>query len=327
MNIMDTLNKKYSRIASHVDFDELFNTRLIFIGTGASTHMIEWFARLGIKKFTLCDLDVVEHKNMAAQGFDYDDIGRPKVDAISAKIKRIEFERDNPTVPKLDIITFNQDFLTLTDEEIMAGDGNKILIMASDYHPVQARGSRLALKFEIPTFWVGIYREAMAGEIIFFDNSGAENEKIGTNMPCYRCITHTRYKSFDRHHLEAHLNGNYEGTGTSSGLPMAATFIDSILGHIIVGAIHQSDSGNQHARLYNRLKSEGRNLIQTQLSPEYLLGEEDLFSQITGNDVISFNTLFQTEPAVEDCPDCNHFVKQLTVNCGHAATSTDYTAE
>jgi molybdopterin/thiamine biosynthesis adenylyltransferase len=327
---MIDLVEKYSRISSHIDFDELFDHRLIFIGTGASTHLIEWFARLGVKKFTLCDLDIVEHKNLAVQGFDYDDVGSSKVDAVKKRLERIEFEKGNENVPALDVITFNQDFLTLTDEEVFSGDGKKILIMASDYHPVQARGSRLALKYSVPTFWVGIYREAMAGEIIFFDNSNADEDfnMQKSLQPCYRCITKTRYESFDKRHLASHKKGEFNGAGKSSGLPMAATYIDSILGHLIIGAIHQTDLNNRHARLYTKLKSEGRNLIQTQLSPEYLLGSEDIFEQAKGKDMISFNTLFQHEKVDEECPDCKTFYSLINEEkSSNYTVTTDYTLE
>jgi len=76
------------------------------------------------------------------------------------------------------------------------------------------------------------------------------------------------------------------------------------------------------------LKSEGRNLIQTQLSPEYLLGSEDIFEQAKGKDMISFNTLFQHEKVDEECPDCKTFYSLINEEkSSNYTVTTDYTLE
>ncbi|WP_270796697.1 ThiF family adenylyltransferase [Aeromonas sp. QDB11] len=301
------MNEKYQRIINHVNFENLWNTRLIFVGTGASSHLIEWLCRLGFKKFTLIDIDIVEQKNLATQNFTLEDVGSAKVTALAKRLEQLHFEKDNPNVPQLDVVTYHQDFLSMSDDEVMQGDEQKVLILASDYHPVQAKGSRLSIKYDIPSFWVGIYREGMAGEIVFYDTADGD-------LPCYRCITQSRYSSFDSNWKKPKA-----GLGRSSGLPMAATLIDSVLGHLIVGAVHVDDPDNQHGRLYKRLRCEGKNLIQMQFSPEYRLGTEDIFSQIYGKDVVTFNTLFQSELKNHDCPDCQHFKNNMHT------TSTDYT--
>ena len=54
----------------------------------------------------------------------------------------------------------------------------------------------------------------------------------GYDLPCYRCITESRYEFFDKNRLSDHLRGDNTGAGRSAGLPMAASFIDAVLAHL-----------------------------------------------------------------------------------------------
>jgi molybdopterin/thiamine biosynthesis adenylyltransferase len=254
------------------------------------------------------------------QAFRRSDIGRYKAECLAEIIDDIQFEKNNPSVPNLDVITYNADFLSLSEDEILAGDGRKIIIMGTDYHPAQARGNRFGLKFDIPVFWMGIYKNGEAGEIIFI------NPYAEPSLPCYRCITKSRYEAFDRNHMKGHLIENINGRGTSSGLPMVAQFIDSVAAHLVIGCIHKDISDNPHGRLYNRLLVERRNFIQLQLNPDYRLAGENIFEQINGPDIVSFNTLFQQDEINVQCPDCSGVYR-----CGHfnlfAWQNTDYLKE
>ena len=102
---------------------------------------------------------------------------------------------------------------------------------------------------------------------------------------------------------------------------MAADYIDAILNHLIIGAIHIEVDKNQHAKLFRKLLKEGRNFIQCQLDPDYKLNDnEDIFAQIKkGPDLIAFNTIFQQENARIDCLDCSLNHKKWVI--------TDYTKE
>jgi len=295
---LNVLNEKYCRISSHVDFPSMFNTRIILVGAGAASHMAISLARMGIKKFTIIEPDLVEEKNLAVHAYRRSDIGRPKAECLAEIMHDIEFEKGNPSIPKLDVITYVKDFLSLGDDDILVGDGEKILIMGTDYHPAQARGNRIGLKYYIPVFWMGIYRNGAAGEIIFID-PGAKR-----SLPCYRCITKDRYQFFDDNHKKDHLNGGKQGQGISSGLPMAASFIDSVATHLVIGYINKDIPDNPHGQLYKRLLDEKRNFIQLQLNPEYRLAGENIFKQLNGPDIVSFNTLFQRDKVNDQCDDC-----------------------
>jgi len=316
----DLLDKRYSRVSQNVCFPMMFNTTLLGVGTGAFSNPIEQSNRLAIKNIHLFDNKLVQRKNLVAQNFDNSDEGTLKTVALKKRLEQCEFEKGNPDVPPLQVTTHG-DFLAVTDDEIEdiilkeKADGKTVILaMATDYHPAQARGNRIALKYDIAVFWVGIYTMGKAGEIIFY--------VPGYDLPCYRCITESRYRFFDKNRLSGHLRGDNTGAGISSGLPQAASFIDAVLLHLIIGYIHRGIETNQHGKLFRRLLAEKRNFIQCQLDPDYMLNDtENIFSQIQGPDLIAFNTIFQQEQRKADCLDCSPIAAKSVWK------HTDYTRE
>jgi hypothetical protein len=285
------LSAVYSRVTGNVDFGVMMSQRFIFVGTGASADLIEKLARLGMKDVVLVDPDRVERKNLAAQAFTHADVGTSKVDALARRLRDVELEAGNPDVPALQVKALAADFLRVPEEELFVPGRPSILVMATDYHPAQARGNLLALAHDIPTFWVGIYRGGAASEIIFYHP--------GAGLPCYRCVTRSRYEAFERR-----ARAGTAAPAASSGLPLSASLTDAILGHLILGAAHIGVEQNPHARLYRRLLRERRSFVQIQMDPEYRLGGIDIFAEISGPNCICFNTLFQEDAVDPRCPDC-----------------------
>lgn len=337
-NTLDRLNASYTRVASQVDFSKMLTTSMIHVGVGASSTGIEQFSRLGAKRWVLFDQDVVERKNLVAQDFEISDIGKPKVQAMKERMERCEFEKDATDVPALNVSTY-QDFLAMDDESLdaLVEEEKKhyqqvILVMATDFHPAQARGARLGIRHGLNTFFIGAYRDGLAGEIIFW--------RPGTdNLPCYRCITASRYHAFDNRPVTA------KTAAQSSGLPFAIGVLDSELAHLIIGCIHYETPGrtdelgrhtvqavdsaksmqniraNPHADFYRDLLNEKRNFIQTQLNPAYRMAGEDIFHDengVHGPNVKTFVSMFQADQTNPLCPDCAE---------PRAWTCTDYRLE
>lgn len=308
--VRDDLDRRYARVSTDVDFGKMMKTTVIAVGCGASGKFLEEMCRLGIKRFHLFDPDHVERHNLAAQNFQVSDVGTLKVEALKERLLQVEFEFGNPDIQTLYVKT-GTDFMQMTDNELddLVAEERKIghhpiFLFMTDRHVVQARGSRLALRHKVPTFWAGIYSGGGAGELIFW--------YPGYNdLPCYRCITQSRYG----HHA---LRAKRGFAARSSGLPFAASFLDALLGHLVVGAIHHDLPSNRHGLLMNRLLREGRNFVQVQLDPNYLLGNYDIFEQLVGPDVVAFNSLFQRDGIKPDCKDCGN---------GVAWTATDYTED
>lgn len=287
------LRDKYARVSANVDFGRMSAAHVVVAGAGASTGLVKSLARLGVRNFTLIDPDIVEDKNLAAQDFERADIGTPKVEALAAHIERVCLEKKHPGLPPLDVRAYQGDFVQMPEELLFRCEGKPILLMATDFHPAQAWGNVLALKFGVLAFWVGVYRGGGAGEIIFYQN--------GYDLPCYRCIVSSRYAAYDRTASTGRGHAS-----VSSGLPFAVDFIDAIVGHLLVGAVHFGEQSNPHAAFFERLLREKRNFIQVQLDPDYRLrGETDIFAEARTPNGLCFNTLFQEDRIDSACPDCN----------------------
>ena len=318
--ILKELSARYYRESKNVNFGLMLNSTLVFVGLGASTPVIEQLVRLAIKRLHIFDPDTVEKKNLLSQSYRDRDIDLKKEEATKHNLEDVEFEKGNPDLHPIEIFVHG-DFLKISDNEIERiiqnerEEGREIIfIVTTDYHPPDARANRIALKYKVPVFWVSLYRMGMAGEIIFYVPD--------YDLPCYHCITKTRYIFFNKNRLTNHLKGDFSGSGRSLGLPMAAYYIDAILGHLIIGFIHRNIEENQHGKLIRRLLNEKRNFIQCQLDPDYLLNDsEDIFSQIQGPDLIAFNTIFQQETRKTDCLDCS----SIAINS--VWKNTDYTQE
>lgn len=79
-----------SKVLEYFDAKKLVKKSVHVIGCGAiGSHVAEQLVRIGCEKIHLWDFDMVEPKNITNQMFINDDIGKPKVDAVSSMAKRI----------------------------------------------------------------------------------------------------------------------------------------------------------------------------------------------------------------------------------------------
>ena len=77
---------------------------ITIIGCGAvGSHTCVLLARLGIQSFILYDKDTVDSHNIANQNFNFNDIGRPKVEVVAEQIKAIN--------PQAKVVTVNDFFV------------------------------------------------------------------------------------------------------------------------------------------------------------------------------------------------------------------------
>jgi hypothetical protein len=315
---LERLNNDYQRVSKAVDFSKMLTTSIIQVGVGASSTVIEQFSRLGAKRWILFDPDTVERKNLVAQDFEIGDIGKLKCVAMRERMVRCEFEKGATDIPPLRVDTY-EDFLGIDDtaldaliEEEKRCYDRVILVMATDFHPAQARGARVGLRHSLPTFFVGVYTDGLAGELIFHHPEAKE-------MACYRCTITSRYAAFDK-------RKTVEKTAArSSGLPFAIGILDSQLAHLIIGCIHYDgldmfkSPSNVSGEFFGELLREKRGFIQTQMSSSYRMGGVDIFRDeqgVHGDNVKTFISMFQKDEKNPQCPDCS---------MPWAWTHTDYT--
>lgn len=101
-------------------------TRVVVVGAGLGSALPVAATRMGFQHFVLVDGDTVDMHNLNRQFFDFEDIGRPKVEALKKQILRINptaqvetiqanLDKDNVAdlVAKADFIFDTIDFLDL----------------------------------------------------------------------------------------------------------------------------------------------------------------------------------------------------------------------
>ncbi len=281
----------YSRQKGAVDWDVLSDSDLCQVGIGSGHTIAKTFARMGIRRIKIIDPDTVELRNVASQGYTYEDarLNRPKVEALARDCLMIN--------PDLEILPIQADFVAMSDADVKALLTPKtILVMTTDYHPAQARGALAGLVCGVPTVLASLYREGKAGEIIF--------TYPGRTKACYRCITASRYDHVAR--------GLGTGTGNAGGsLPFAAQVVDAIVGHLTIALLHKwrGAENNRFARWIDMLGQ--RNFVQTRLDPSYTLGGEDIFGRAFGHGdrVFAFDSIWQSGVGEinQHCFDCHGY--------------------
>lgn len=98
-----------------------FHGRTVHIwGCGAiGTHVAESIVRAGVRRIVLCDVGRVVPGILVRQAFEDDDIGRPKAQALAAKLRRIE--------PDLDVVPWVGDLLRRLDEPDVLNESDVVL--------------------------------------------------------------------------------------------------------------------------------------------------------------------------------------------------------
>jgi molybdopterin/thiamine biosynthesis adenylyltransferase len=276
-----------TRIASAIDVATLSQKIIAVIGTGASVGMLCDLARCGLGEFKLVDRDLVEPVNMARQAHHRNHVGRPKVDAAAAQLRRLN--------PDMRVVSHSIDFLAPTDEELQAMFADvDLFLFCTDSFACQARGNQLALRSGTPAVFVGLYPGAGAGEIVWWQ----------PGLPCFRCLVPGRYAA----QIQARTEGRPLDPSSTGATILDIHLLDAIAGQIAIGLLTQG-ADNRFGRLIAQLGD--RNMIQLKIDPEWNYRGRDVFrEQLQVPDGV--DTMFAwTAIARRDpdggrlyCPDC-----------------------
>jgi len=265
------------RIRSSVDVDTLQRSHVTVVG--GAFGLARDLVRTGVGAITLVDFGVVKPQNPARQDFGAHDVGARKVDATGRDLLQI-----NPDL-ELDLVA--EDFCTIPRDSFDAHFGaTDLFVLAPDQHPPNARGNLEVLRLGKPAIWIGLYKGARAGEIIF--------HVPDVTPACYRCITGTRYASFDAGTAAPESDG---------GTILDLRLVDAIAGQLAVGILTRG-ADNRFGKLVDALGS--RNLLQIKIAHDYTLNERDIFAEQLGtrSSNFSFSTIAMEMQRDPKCPDC-----------------------
>ncbi|MCA9075282.1 MAG: ThiF family adenylyltransferase [Planctomycetaceae bacterium] len=282
----------FSRIKGVIDVDTLQTKKVTIFGAGASVGLILDLTRCGVSHWQLVDPDRVGPENMQRQGHDLGNVGQAKVDAVKARILEINPIAVVETVPH-DVTRWN-------DEQIEAlFEATDLFIAATDAFLAQAFVNRLALRFNVPAVFIGLYAGGLGGEVVWIDPARLKC--------CFRCLCGKRYVAHQQAtKVGASLDPSSEGADIFS-----VRIPDAVAGQLVVGLLTQG-APNRYGRLISELGE--RQFLQFSLSPDFKLNGRDIVREKLGvpddsPTYFSWNGIALADPAHgnDPCPDCEEF--------------------
>lgn len=285
----------FSRIEKAVDIQLLKNTHIVAVGAGGAFSLYDSFARSGIGKLTVLDIDQVDESNIVRQGYETNQIGKNKVEALGEKLSLVN------TGTQYQGIT--QNFLDMDQKELASifGDAD-LLLFLTDSFPAQSFGNILALRFNKPAIWAGFYERSQCAEIVFFIP--------GVTPACFRCAVSPRY--------EAQAEALEEIKASSScNTIFHSQLLDAFIGMLALAILHNNTTGFEFSNWFGDYWD--KNLIQFKVHPDYGMEEGTLFERTfrpTSGMAHAFNAIWQTieperPPKYKACPDCS--IPDITV--------------
>lgn len=213
------------------------------IGNGAGSYMVEKVSRLSPAELRLCDFDVVEVSNLSRTAYSVDDVGKPKVYALSRRIKAVN--------PHVRVIPWAADVTALAPSELdTLVHGADVVVGGTDVHEAQARINEVAVALGIPAVFIGIHARARGARIIW---------TVPGETGCYRCVARERFEMEDSERGETDLVA-------AAGSVIDIQFIDMVATKILA-AILERGQASEYGRFYERMR--GRNDVVVRCHPDY----------------------------------------------------------
>lgn len=310
-------DETFQRVRSSYDLDLLRRSRVVVVGVGGASELVESLARTGVGQFVLIDHDVVSKTNLATQQTYRRDIGRPKVQVLADRILDIN--------PSARVVPVRRRLEELNDREMeqlllfpVKGcrdcPSTSLLCGFTDSFPAQVRINRLALHFAVPSLCAQMYKEGRGGEVSFTHPS--------ITPACHRCALSSRYKAYEE--------GTVEPV-TSDGSSIFSTVrLNAVSGYIALGLLH---TGSDHAR-WNSLiqRAAQRNLVLVRMDPDFgLIAGMDVFERTFGdsNKRIFFDETIWSPVTADDgtdsspvCPECGGLARLRSLRGTYSDTRT-----
>ncbi len=157
----------------HHHLPEGVRARYLVVGAGSvGSNAAEMLVRSGVKRLSVLDFDVVEAANLSRTVFERADLGRPKVEALAERLRRI--------APDAVVTPHDARIEDLTDEQL---DEIDVVVLGADDLAAEFRlGHRLYAR-GIPAVSVKLFERGEAGEVVVVSPS--------RGAACLRCVIGT----------------------------------------------------------------------------------------------------------------------------------------
>lgn len=280
--------RDFSRIEGSVDPALLRDAHIVGIGAGGAFGLYEALARSGVGRLTVLDFDTVDATNLTRQGYQTDQVGRLKVEALAEHLGKVNGGTTVTGVTK--------NFLDMSDEELdKLFQPADLLLFLTDSFEAQAFGNKLALRYGKPAIWAGFYARSRCAEVVF--------TIPGTTPACFRCAVSPRYKA------QAESNGGI-AVSSNCNTVFHSQILDAMVGMLTMAILHRNTTGLEFSNWFGERWD--RNLLQFKVHPEHGTAEGGLFDRVfapTEGRCFNFNAIWQRieeekAPKYEPCPDC-----------------------
>lgn len=274
--------------------------RVLVVGTGSvGSYIAEQLVRSGVGKLTLIDPETVEAANLSRTTYDIDDLGRAKVDALAKPLLKIN--------PKVELTLHRRSLSDFPPAEFATVVAEADLVIATtDDVNAQRILNRFAYNLGKPALFVGLYKGAEGGEVIF---------TIPNRTPCYMCVTANRHKY-------QQLGGSVsaEEDYGSNGRVMGEVAISADIHHVSSAAVKMAlslllpeDAEAKLKDFLNRAIDGGFNYLTMSMAGDYWF-YPSIFGDTCGQ--YAYQSVWLTAQNQDECPVCgsvHHRIDPLTV--------------
>ncbi len=290
---LEALELEYTRRLAGVVSPQLREARILVVGLGAGSHMVEKLARLAPAELTLCDLDVVEIPNLARTVYTVDDAlaRRPKVEAMASRLLEI-----NPLVA---VRTCDRDITKLdrTDMDRLFA-GVDLVIAGTDQFEAQATINAEAVDRGIPAVFIGIHRDGFGGRVVGY---------LPGETGCYCCAAPERYALHDQGgQASLDLHG-------AVGSIVDSQFVDMVAAKLVLGILERGREGHAGGFLHGL---HGRTDVIVRCDPRYDHGRSlwdlalsdldgDQSSELHAHMLFAMDTVWLDNAPRSECPVCS----------------------
>ncbi|CAD5990437.1 Molybdopterin-synthase adenylyltransferase [Planktothrix tepida] len=274
--------------------------RVLIAGTGSvGSYLAEQLVRSGVGKSILIDPEKVETANLCRTNYEISDIGQPKVKALGRRLLNI-----NPLVE----LTLEEKSLSayeVAEFDALVREAD-LIVATTDDQAAQRILNRFAYFHGKPALFVGLYKGAEGGEVIF---------TIPKRTPCYLCATANRHQAeLDLGRVSA--DGDYGSNGRVMGevaLVADIHHVTSVAVKMALSLLLPEDAQVKLKGFLNPAIEAGFNYLTLSMVPNYWFYPA-IFGDTAGQ--YAYQSVWLTAQHREECPVCggvHHRVDPRTI--------------
>lgn len=267
--------------------------RVLAVGCGPGSYLIETLARLGPAALCLVDHERVHLADLTGVPFDLRDVGTLRVDALARRIRGI-----NPVV---EVDTIHRDLCQAGHWEMGSlVNGIDLIIAHAERLPVLSLLNQWSQRVGVPAVFIELHEQARSGRIVW---------TVPGRTPCYRCVTcqPCRESILGRE--------DTQHSPQSGGLLPDVQFVDMVACKICL-ALLERGQGSAMARFFEQMA--GRNEVIVRTSPDCDVeaplwdarAEDEPYARsASGRElrqqvILAMDTLWLRPAFLPGCPDC-----------------------